>query len=656
MLPGLPVSCPKTPVAKLLIRIAAFALIAMCTAGASAQTLQSITVTQIYDKKGSPTLPVGANRQFTATGNYSDGSQKYITQQVTWTSSDTSIATVSSNLGLVNAAGAGTVTIYATLGTVQGSSSLTVITANLLAVYVTPSNWSMQAGTSMQFNATAAFSGPSTQDVTQTANLWKSSNPSVATVTKTGVVHAVAAGTATITAGYATKSNATTLTVTSSAPPNLGQWSEPQNLGMLAIHAAMLNTGQVLWWGYPIGRDGGPTPARLWNPTTGLVTDVTLPFPIDIFCGGNSILSDGRVFVAGGLDDGQYPADAGIANATIFDPSSNTWTQAPNMAYARWYPTTVLMPDGTVFTLSGTDGNGSGTVRPTETYNPTTNTWTEMPGSARMPHNPDLYPLMVVLPNGNVFYSTPREDSQMYYPATESWAFVANLNTFPRGHAGELLLPDSEKVIVVGGAQGNVNGGSSPTATTEIIDLSQPTPAWTYAAPLNIARYNHNLIYLADGTILAVGGNQSGEYGSFVEQPELYNPSTNTWTLMAPQVGGRGYHSTAILLPDGRVVSSGSDSGKPLEMSYEIYSPPYLFNGSRPTITTAPSSVNYGQQFTIVTPNAANVTRVALIRAGSTTHANHFDDQRYVDLTWTAGSGQITATAPAATARAIRAA
>jgi len=549
-------------------------------------------------------------------------------------------------MGLVTAEGVGTVNITATYQGVQGSSSLTVIDATLLGIYVTPASWSLQAGTSLQFNATAGYSGPSVQDVTQTAT-WKSSNASVATVTKTGVVHAVAPGTASITAGYSSKSNATTVTVTSTPPPNLGQWSAPQNLGILAIHAAMLHTGQVLFFGYPIGRAGGPSPARLWNPTTGAIIDMTLPFPVDIFCGGNSILSDGRVFVAGGLDDGHYPSDAGIANSTIFDPSSNTWTQGPNMQYARWYPSTVLMPDGTVFTLSGTDATGSFTIRPTESYNPTTNTWTEMPHSAAMPHNPDLYPLMTVLSNGNVFYATPRQDSQMYYPATKSWGFVANLNTAPRGHAGAVLLPDSEKVMVVGGAQGNVNGGSSPTATTEIIDLSVQSPAWRYAAPLNIARYNHNLIYLADGTILAVGGNQNGEYGSGVQQPELYNPTANTWTLMAPQVGLRAYHSTALLLPDGRVVSEGSDSGKPLEMTYEVYSPPYLFNGARPTVTSSPSSVNYGAQFTIVTPDAANVTRVALIRAGSTTHANHFDDQRYVDLTWTVGSGQITATAPA---------
>src|SRR5208282_3455019 len=127
--------------------------------------------------------------------------------------------------------------------------------------------------------------------------------------------------------------------------------------------------------------------------------------------------------------------------------------------------------------------------------------------------------------------------------------------------------------------------GADPTNTTEIIDFSSATPAWSYATPMNIARYNANLVYLADGTLLTVGGNQNSSYEQPVEQPELYNPTIGQWTLMAPQVGQRGYHSTAVLLPDGRVISAGSDSKQPLENTYEIYSPPYLFNGPRPTIT-----------------------------------------------------------------------
>jgi len=105
------------------------------------------------------------------------------------------------------------------------------------------------------------------------------------------------------------------------------------------------------------------------------------------------------------------------------------------------------------------------------------------------------------------------------------------------------------------------------------------------------------------------------------------------------------YHSTAVLLPDGRVLSAGQSNG-PLQMTGEIFSPPYLFAGARPTIAGAPASVGYNQQFTITTPDFANISRVALVKASSVTHSNDFD-QRYVDLTFNSdGSSGLTATSP----------
>ena len=117
--------------------------------------------------------------------------------------------------------------------------------------------------------------------------------------------------------------------------------------------------------------------------------------------------------------------------------------------------------------------------------------------------------------------------------------------------------------------------------------------------------------------------------------------------MMASQVARRGYHSTAMLLPDGRVLSAGSDDfAKPdNSQTVEIFSPPYLFNGPRPSITAAPASVKYGAALAITTPDAASITRVALIRPAAVTHANNFD-QRYVDLSFTVGNGVINATAP----------
>jgi hypothetical protein len=164
---------------------------------------------------------------------------------------------------------------------------------------------------------------------------------------------------------------------------------------------------------------------------------------------------------------------------------------------------------------------------------------------------------------------------------------------------------------------------------------------------MTYARYNENLVLLADGTALAVGGGGgSGQYASPVFPPELYNPTTGQWSVLASQAIQRTYHSTALLLPDGRVLSTGSDNGATTELTYEIFSPPYLFKGPRPRIRSAPTSLAYNATLNISTPDASTITRVALVRPAATTHADDFD-QRYVDLTFTLGQGTIRATAPA---------
>jgi hypothetical protein len=164
---------------------------------------------------------------------------------------------------------------------------------------------------------------------------------------------------------------------------------------------------------------------------------------------------------------------------------------------------------------------------------------------------------------------------------------------------------------------------------------------------MNIARYNENLVLLADGTVLAVGGGGGGgEFTNPVLTPELYDPKTTLWTSLAPQTVQRTYHSTAVLLPDGRVVSAGSNNGAAAEITYEIFSPPYLFQGTRPVIQSPPTSLTYGEKFNIITAQASTITRVALVHPGATTHADDFD-QRYVDLTFKIGAKGVQATAPA---------
>jgi galactose oxidase-like protein len=218
-----------------------------------------------------------------------------------------------------------------------------------------------------------------------------------------------------------------------------------------------------------------------------------------------------------------------------------------------------------------------------------------------------------------------------------------------------VLLPGLTKVLALGGNRTDplppTSWRGAPTNGAEILDLSQPTPAWRSVAPMLVARQFPNAVLLPDGSVLAVGGGQLGEYEKPVRLAERFDPSTETWTAMAVEHTPRCYHSTALLLPDGRVLSAGMDHGK-FARTGEVYSPPYLFAGPRPTIAAVPTEVAYGQAFTIATPEAANVARVALLRPGSVTHAFDFE-QRYVALSFSAdASGGLTAHMPTSHAEA----
>jgi hypothetical protein len=161
-----------------------------------------------------------------------------------------------------------------------------------------------------------------------------------------------------------------------------------------------------------------------------------------------------------------------------------------------------------------------------------------------------------------------------------------------------------------------------------------------------------NLTTLPDGTVLATGGEtdrNGGNIANAVFAAELWSPQTQTWTTMAAMHTPREYHSTALLLPDGRVLQSGmgSDFGNvPDELSAEFYSPPYLFKGARPVITQAPAQIHFATSFFVATPDAASITSAVLIRTGAVTH---FFDQntRFVPVTFQQAAGGLTITPPA---------
>ncbi len=222
-------------------------------------------------------------------------------------------------------------------------------------------------------------------------------------------------------------------------------------------------------------------------------------------------------------------------------------------------------------------------------------------------------------------------------------------------------------VLMPGGTGGSTQvmqtGGSAPAtstptttdiavATTEIFDEANPGLGWRSAPSMQVGRGHHNTVLLPDGSMVTVGGGVGIRNGDqwaadpAQRQVDLWNPATGNWTLGAEQAEARAYHSTALLLPDGRVISAGDDvNGGTDRDSAEIYEPPYLFKGARPTITSAPASAQIGTTFNVDTPDT-NIAKATLVAPGATTHANDMN-QRYIPLTVAQRSGGVTLTAPA---------
>lgn len=439
-----------------------------------------------------------------------------------------------------------------------------------------------------------------------------------------------------------------------------GQWSTLANtMPINPVHVALLSNGKLLvvagsgncppsQSGCPPGPPYGPSNGSgglLLDPVSGqTLSQFSLSW--DMFCNGMVLLEDGRPFIAGGTI--QYDPFYGQPQAATFDPLANTFSNTPNMAHGRWYPTLVTLGDGRVMTFSGLKETGS-TNPAVEFYSADSGWSAEYIAS----WNPDLYPRLHLLPNGKVFYSGAQTTSKLFDPSTNTWnTSVATTNySGTRTYGSSVLLPLSPsnkydpKVIIMG-------GGNPATNTTEIIDMGSPTPAWKYGPNMSQARIEMNAVILPNGKVLALGGSLNDEDTNTASlNADLYDPVNNTFSSAGANAYPRLYHSVALLLQDATVWLAG---GNPSRGSYvrqmEIYKPAYLFNpdgtlATRPSITSAPSSVGYGEAFTLATPDAANISSVVLIRNGAATHAFGMD-QRDVGLSFTAGSGMLTVTAP----------
>jgi hypothetical protein len=468
----------------------------------------------------------------------------------------------------------------------------------------------------------------------------------------------------------------------------IGRWGRPftisENYRGYAIHAALLHTGKVLFYGYPLrpahpGFRGNETYAWLWNPRKGrrkrAFEDVTVRDPggkiVSVYCSGMSFLPDGRLLVVGGNKvwpgaqrNDAYTDFAGLNRAFLFDPRTERWTEVPRPpgSRGRWYPGQVMFPDGRTLVIAGLTDQAPGGIHSSdlEIYHPPTavnpaGSFQLLTGPAQI-RRTEPYPHLFVLPNGQVALAGPDvTDHALFDPNSlrAPWTELGrqsvqriggNAVLVPRGPRG------SYKVFQLAGEPYD----KRPLNTTELTDFRRKRPAWRAGPRLHIRRSYPNTVLLPERSLVVVGGIDKGKnYTPRGRRVELLRRGSRRFRLGPAQTEDRGYHSTALLLPDGRVLSAGDDlnptrngrykNSSPFDTA-EIYSPPYLFKGRRPVIRRAPRAIRYRARFGVST--RARVARALLAAPSAVTHGADMT-QRLVPLRVAARrKGRVVLAAP----------
>ncbi len=421
-------------------------------------------------------------------------------------------------------------------------------------------------------------------------------------------------------------------------PAQVGQWGPLIPLPAVAIHSALLPTGRILLFQGDFATGGQQ---YVLDPQTGTVTQVP-DAKADLFCAGQAVLADGRILVVGGTATN---GGLGVKNITAFNWQTETWSELAPMKFPRWYATGTTLADGKVLATSGYDKGSEDLVTVPELYSPDTNTWQSLTTAS---NNIPVYPFIYQLPDGRIAWlgasETPTQ-SQVLDLSTNQWSTIDSRVI----DGGSIANYAPGKFIKAGSAADDgFSGNSLKTAYT--LNMNSGGATWQPTGNMAFPRSFLNLTNLPDGSVLATGGgtDKSGFIDANGVLPaEDWNPSSGNWTTYASMSAPRLYHSVAVLLPDGRVYVSGGggDPGVSDQRSAQIFSPPYLFKGARPTIASAPATVRYGNTEFIGTPDAASISRVSLIRTGSVTHA--FDQNaRATSLNFTPTGGGLNVDMP----------
>jgi hypothetical protein len=399
------------------------------------------------------------------------------------------------------------------------------------------------------------------------------------------------------------------------------------------------------------------------------------------------------------------PSINGARVAYVFDPSAvpagNAWTQQLPMLLRRWYPSATWVDNRVTDTerVLSTGGRPANSNLNDDSYEacsvtsgPFALTWTtwlngptadrRFPGPSLDLTNPPSFPLYFyarihALGNAQDFRSgwQPHGAAITHIDGPTRGSWIRKGETGPARIDGtSILFPNiddlyTDAVMILGGMGPDPLGNPPLQAyeTVQICKASATAPGpfddpsggsqqgwdWKTLPSMQYKRRGANGVILPDASILVFGG-EDGTTG--ILQAERFNGAV--WQPMANAFSYHGYHSTALLLPSGKVLLAGGETAHPppgtppppwRSYDYEIYSPPYFFCGNpRPTWTATPGpNVTYNQQVLLSYSLAGGtIGKVVLIRAGSITHHSDFD-QRYVQVPFSVeGTGSVVATMP----------
>ena len=360
-----------------------------------------------------------------------------------------------------------------------------------------------------------------------------------------------------------------------------------------------------------------------------------------------------------GLDKKDFQ---GYREAYLFDPDTERYVRTASMKEARWYPTLVSLADSRVLAVSGLDDMGQIIPGKNEVFDPATARWSAGP-TRYFP----TYPALFLTRGGNLFYSGsnagygPADQGRepgVWNPRTNAFTRVPGLRDPGLTEtSASVLLPPAQRqsVMIMGG--GGIGESHRASRRTAVVDLTRAHPRYAHGPDLPRGTRYLNAVLTPDDSVFTTGGSADyrGKGASDILGAQFYDTATGAFRRAAAPAVGRDYHSEALLLPDGRIAVFGSD---PLfsdradtvqgsfEQRIEIYSPPYLFDRTRPRLAGGALRLRRGATVTLPVSSGSGVRAARLMRPSAVTHATDVE-QRSVALGLVQEKGAVRLTVPA---------